>query len=345
MTPPHTSAHSGRLAADAIAVALRAGELLLWPLAFLAPPRQPADAQRLEEIRRTLWRLERGIDVLASDPDALAQALEELAELLDALGPQLIAWIDFIEVLVQEAERNYGTQPGRGDFKRQQVKAAILHLLRDARVDIPRVPGYLEPIFLNVAVGWVSHAVVVLLDRHSLWRPDAPPQPSLRVRAAMPVVRRTSSGVQRLGDWLMRLSWRLVLAANPLAPTIKKAAENVAPTFEDSVEALPGLVVWGTRHRDLVAAFVEVVAVAVNEAEGFLEASGPEKKAYARDLVLVLLEENGFAAADSWAGSLVGWGIDVGIEAAVHLFNKHGRFQHRSERQEVGVRADTATAG
>jgi hypothetical protein len=89
------------------------------------------------------------------------------------------------------------------------------------------------------------------------------------------------------------------------------------------------LLVWVSSRRRTLMVLVEVVSAAVHEAEGYLSLSGPEKKAYARDLVLAVLDELGFAQRTGLLFAIIDSTINSAIEGSVHLFNKRGLFTHR----------------
>jgi hypothetical protein len=66
----------------------------------------------------------------------------------------------------------------------------------------------------------------------------------------------------------------------------------------------------------------------VQEIEGFLEATGPEKKAYAKQVVFEVLGDLGFDSSNFFFSVKVEAGVDMAIDSIVHLFNKRNVFSH-----------------
>lgn len=323
-------------AEDLIDYLVDAGATLLSSSCWLLPGwcHQTGAEDALDErLRLTVWRLERAFATLTSDPRALEQAARELDDLLNQSRLLLIAVADLVETLAQEAEQAYGTQPGRGEFKQLQLKAAVLYLIYGSSLRLQGPPGvissFLTPLLIEALVGWVADLVVGLLNRYQLWKP-APIQPPTR-RLVAHTIWPTSRLLHWLSSRLTDLAWRLVLLQNPLRPVVRQAADSVEATIPGSIDAAVQLVTWMSRHRREVQAFTEIVSIAVNETEGFLSMSGPEKQAYARRLVMLALRENGFSLLDTPLGELVfGKLIDTFIDMVVHIFNKRAHFRHRS---------------
>jgi hypothetical protein len=84
----------------------------------------------------------------------------------------------------------------------------------------------------------------------------------------------------------------------------------------------PQSVVWVAKHGDQVTAVFQWLSEAVLEAESFLTKTGPEKKDYARELVLARLEEIGIPVGEDLFSSILRAIIDNLINATVSLFNK-----------------------
>jgi hypothetical protein len=90
------------------------------------------------------------------------------------------------------------------------------------------------------------------------------------------------------------------------------------------------LLVWVGARRKALMALVDVVSAAVQQAEAYLELSGPEKKTFTRDLVLAVLDELGFEQRTGLLFAIIDSTINSSIEGSVHLFNKRGLFSHSS---------------
>jgi len=238
----------------------------------------------------------------------------------------VVVWVELIEALVQEVEQHYGSAPNRGQLKAREVKAVMRYLLRAERVDVPVVPELLEPIVLDVFVGWTVDAVVLMANDYGLWvETSAPP----RSRWILPR-RWLASLYRRLQQLAVWLFGRLVrpLIPRPAVPRHLRSAveaverEGLILTPQELVRGTLDTLVWIGRHRRQVLAATKVIFESVQEAEEFQTLSGPEKKAYAYDLIFAVLRDMGF---EERAG-LVFAGIDSlvsgGIEAAVAVFNK-----------------------
>jgi len=86
---------------------------------------------------------------------------------------------------------------------------------------------------------------------------------------------------------------------------------------------------WISAHRAQLLAAFELAIVAVEEAEAYIQLSGPDKKAYAEKLILAVLDDLGFQERTGLLFALVNSLISSSIEATVSLFNKRGVFSHR----------------
>jgi hypothetical protein len=147
--------------------------------------------------------------------------------------------------------------------------------------------------------------------------------------------------VVRIGAWLQSLTRRAVLEAHPLSLAATQAVEEIQRTqgasLDGALRKMVNLIGWLGEHRQQVVALVELVAVAVQEAEFFSELSGPEKKTYARYLVIAFLEDVGLIESEtSLLYFVIERFLDWLIDAVVSIFNKRAEsFGHR--RAPVGV--------
>ena len=98
---------------------------------------------------------------------------------------------------------------------------------------------------------------------------------------------------------------------------------------EQLFKGIADVMVWIGTHGKQLIAFTELINAAVHEAEGFLVLSGPEKKAYARDLIFAVLDDAGFALHNGLIYGIMNALVDSAIEAVVHIFNKRGVFIHK----------------
>ena len=284
-----------------------------------------ADIQAVRQLLRTA--MAEGVD------RDLAEALDFLAKHAEQIKRATIVWIDLIEVLVQDAERRYGSQPKNGDKKAADVKEVVRYLLRDRAFAIPDIPPYLQAVIVDVAVDWSIDVLVRIANRYGLWTEGTVPKPpSLFLRFR-----------RWVGREFVRLFGYVLLLVNRIRRALQRPVV-VSPEVQAAMEAVrregliisqaevfhgvSDLVVWVSARRRTLLALVEVAATAVQEAEGFLHMSGPEKAAYARDLVLAVLEELGFDERSGLLFAIIDATVTTAIDGAVHLFNKRGLFSH-----------------
>lgn len=298
----------------------------------------------VEQARRSAWILRRFYEEATRDNFA-EEALREFRLLIPS-GVQaarfFVVWIDLVETLCQEAERVYGTKSGQGPYKATQVKAAMIHLLLDKEnFDIPKVPNFLEPIIVEAFVNIFIDIVVKLLNRDKIWMPAPPgPVPSRNLIAGM------ITGLMRFGKWVMKLApmvrfgawirkvslWA-ILKGNPLTPAVKRQVERIenleGPSITEVLRRIEHLIKWMIDHRSNIVALIELVSVAAQEAESFIELSGSDKKIYARELILAFLEDYDIIRTQL-AYIITEWVLDWAIDSVVRIFNKRGAFQQRT---------------
>jgi hypothetical protein len=316
-----------------------------------APAADPASdtERRVRELRRraraTAWRIRRMHDDAAGN-----EFLHQLGIQLVRLAPTgedarcaIVAWTRLVERIVQEAERQYGSERGRGAFKAAQVRAALLLLLLDEQqVTIPHVPPFVGTLFISVAIDWTVDSVVAILNQNDLWVGAAEAAPARRDWLSRIVggLTRIARSLQRaaivvaVGNWLQGIIRRLLLAQHPLHPALRDAVESVRREGMPDISAFAvrwrDLAIWAAQHRREFVALVELVALAVQEAELFFELPGADKKVYARELMLAALEEYEIVDRDSPFEFAIIWMIDEVIEAVVPLFHDRGLFVHRT---------------
>jgi len=118
----------------------------------------------------------------------------------------------------------------------------------------------------------------------------------------------------------------VVLSPEPQGAIEAVEKEGMIAQPGDVIRQVMDLIVFVGEHAKQVKAGFQVILTAVQEAERFRSLSGPEKKEYATNLILAVLEEVGFVEFDGLLGAVIEALISSGIEAAVHLFNKHEVF-------------------
>jgi hypothetical protein len=299
---------------------------------------QPAETDLDRRVRLTVWRMRRLLGRAGgdgSDDGDLVTLLHQLSQHSGEIEAAVVVWLRLIEVLVQDTERRHGSAPGRGKMKAAEVEDVIRYLLRERW----RLPPDLEvwrPIIVDVVADWSIASIVQVVNRYDLW---VDVTPSGRQPVAARLVAALGGALRILVRPLAALANRLSAVLHPprrLRPELEAAILAVVPDGGPGPDGGPDLlggvlsaVRWAGTHRPQVLAGVELVFSAVNEAETYVSMSGPEKKAYARALVLAVLgdlsteDRTGllFAIIYSLTGSF--------IEAAVDLFHRRGAFVHR----------------
>ena len=310
--------------------------LMAWK--FGSPQDKSAALTRLRShAQSVVWQARRTVEAVGG-----AGLLDDFIELLEKIAPNrqeivnaLKAWVNLVEVLVQDAEQEYGTARGRGKEKAEQVKAALVHIAVDRPgLSIPDVPDFLIPIIVETGVNWAINAIVLILNNNSLWEPAIERPPMRRsifaklIRALFAFGRwiRRLAPLARVSEWLRKATTRLVLIAYPLKPDVRIAVERIETTagasIEDVLKRGVAVISWTDEHSKQVIALIEVIPFAVQEAEFFGGLSGPEKKVYARELIIAFLKEIGIIDDEtSLTFHLIDSFLDWGIDAVVGMFN------------------------
>jgi hypothetical protein len=324
-----------RLGQDLVTLAVRLGGVLLCPALTLPQLSNDPDNAATHRMRVAVLRLEREFATLTRDPNKFERSLLELGRLIVAFGPALVDWVDFIETLAQEATRQYGTEGGRGAFKRAQIQAVILQLARQSQNGLGSSALFLEPFIVDIWAGSTADFIVSLLNRYQLWDPAAPVRPARGRRAVIATVQPAQQILNRLSRWLQSAAWWIVLRLNPLTPRMQQELDRANPDLRRAIAAVPDLLLWLQQNKSELQATVQIAATAVNEAEaaGLLSMTGEQKQEYARDLILAFLDDAGFADLDvGLVRAIASATIDVVIDCIVGLFNKRGVLRHHRTR-------------
>ncbi len=289
--------------------------------------------------------------------DDFTAALSEIVQHSDEIQKSFLASINLVGVLTHAAERR-DPRSGRGWLKKQEVKAAFRYLFRKAdKFEIPKVPGYLRPYVIDIAVDLSIDFVVEISNKHELWEQPGERPGSVQTGDLLEPL--WTSFMEGLGEtlcWLTKVTqpiwgrilqffgflWEALQQRTVLTPELKKALDDAdrAGLVEQKragVGRAEQLVVWVGDHRDQLKAFFELVSEAVQITETLFSSSksGPEKKGYARDLIMSTLKALG-SPLGSGLFSLIAKGIiDSLIDAAVQLFNsfpeKKPAFEHKKK--------------
>lgn len=320
-----------RAAAEVGATYLRVLVTLLLPgRRGRAPAADELTPEQIERIHVTVWRLQNAIEELTQARGVvdLRAALTSLSFLAREFADQIIGWIDVIDTLIDEAERQYGTQAGRGAYKVYQLKGALLYMARREGFALPIVPGFVQPFVFDHFATIIADFIVAHLNDNALWNFDAlPRRPSgWRARVSGPLSYRLGKLFEFLAKFLVGVAWRIVLSSFHLSPRMRAAVDRLRPNVSDTMKALASLEQFVVKNPNYVRAAARVLSIAVQQAETFAHLSGPQKQVYARELILAFLEQNGLVDPSGlWREIVAAW-IDLAINATVALFNRRRLF-------------------
>jgi hypothetical protein len=285
--------------------------------------------------------------------DDFTAALREIVEHRDEIQKSFLASINLVGVLTHAAERQ-DPRSGRGWLKKQEVKAAFRYLLKADKFEIPQVPDYLRPYVIDVAVDVSIDFVVEISNKHVLWDP-AERSESVRTGDLLePVWTSIREGLGETLCWLAKVTqpiwgrivqffaflWEALGQRTVLTPELRKVlyeADRAGLVKQKTagVERAQKLVVWVGDHRDQLKALFELISEAVHVTETLFSSSksGPEKKAYARDLIMSTLRALGSPLGRGLFSLIAEAIVDSLIDAAVQLFNsfpeKEPAFRHK----------------
>lgn len=280
-----------------------------------------------ERIRESLLRIRRDLGQIH-----VAELVDDMARLFDEAfgGPEgfvrtIRAWADLVDSVVMETEREFGSESGRGAYKKRTVKGAMLYMVSRSDVDIPRVPAFLEPLVWDVLFDALIDIVARLINRNDLWE-DVKLKPSLRARVFLGA-QGGGSLLEGLVRWLTKVAWKIVFAASPVPARVKKAVDDYLLVNPQPVRTIVIVGAWITSHAQTLAVLSDLVSVMVVEAQVVVHATDEEKKAYARDLVLAFIDQEvGLPDRGTLRYRLLVTVIEMGIEVVVMLFEKHNFF-------------------
>lgn len=329
---PHTMMEATR------GISRAAVELVAFPFTLLGVVLPAERSTRREELRSNISEIRRLLNTAIEEglDRELAGVLDFLARHSEQIQRAVVVWIDLIDVLVQSAEKRYGSTQGMGELKAAEVKEVVRHLMRDRKFDIPNVPRFLEPVIIDLLVDWTVDVVVLMANRYGLWVEKGTETASRSLFTILWL--RLRRRVRLLFLYLIWLYGRIRQSLQRpvvIRPEVKAAIEAVEReglivNQGQLFRGVADLIVWVSARRRALMVLVELVSAAVQEAESYLTLSGPQKKAYARDLVLAVLDELGFEQRTGLLFAIIDSTIHSSIEASVHLFNKRGLFSRGS---------------
>ena len=333
-----------RLSFSAVDSLVASSQTIVQALIWRSPPSRPS-AMASDELANLSQLVHLFHSAVGEEGPELIAILNAFTVNRDQLQRTAIAWLDLIEVLVQTSEARYGSAPGMGKIKTEDVKRTLLYLLESGRFSIPNVPQPLATLVVDSVAEWAIDVIVLQANSYDLWETSSADAGAanrwwqMLRRAGWTVVLKLANLAALAINWV-----RDVLRPRPaLSPALKAALDAVEReasivSEQNLIGQCSRLFVWiGSRRATLVNA-TELVFGAVQEAETVLAMPGPEKKELASSLIWGVLQEMGFMPEPGILQSIIESAIDLLIETAVHFFNKHGAFRHGAD-QAVGVLA------
>lgn len=291
--------------------------------------RRGQDSKEQEQIRVELWRM-LGLLRTAMGPgmaEELGAMLRSLAADSDQIERGIAAWIGLIEILVQGSERQ--RPEGGGRLKKAEVKSAMHDILSSGRFKLPSIPRYLQPIILDFFVDWSIDALVSAANGYQLWDHQQPAPLSFRT-FVNGLLNRALQAARPLLEWLAGLAAGVYARLRywaPLTPELRAALDKVErdgliTNKQQLMRRKTELVIFIGQHGQQVTALFQLVFEAVREAEFISELSGPQKKDYAINLIMEVLEEIGFPVDSPLFSAIARAVVSGAIESALNVFKR-----------------------
>lgn len=278
-------------------------------------------------LERDAWQLSAAFQEISA-ASGTRHAMRDLSAVLRAATGRVVTLVELVDTLTDEAERLYGTASGRGEYKREQVKAALLYAARRGGYDVPFVPSFLEPLLFSIGADLLIDFTVAQVNQNALWNEAAlPSQPAkLRHRLTPPLLFGLRRWVERLSALLAGLSWRLVIGANRLSPSMRAVVDRLAAPDREMLRRLAALRDFLRSNPRLMAAFATIFSIGTQQAELLRSLTGSQKQAYVRELVMIALRRNGLAGVSPLWDRVVEGLVTFGIDATVAIFNRRRLF-------------------
>jgi hypothetical protein len=275
--------------------------------------------------------------------EALGNVIRNLAAHSDQIEGAVVVWVRLIEVLVQNAERSGAS----GKLKKSDVKAAAHYLIQDRKLDVPQVPFFLQAVILDFVVDWLIEVIVEETNQYGLWT-EEPPEPTSFMSIVRMAVKRVMNWCRPILEFLARAAARIAVVfryTEPLTPEVKLALEAVERQGflldkRDAMRIGVETAVFIGQHGEQVIAIFRLAFEAVRDAERFSEMSGPEKKQYAEDVILTVLDDLGFPVDNGVIGAIIRSLTGAAIESAVDIFSRREpEFFHHHPETAAGLPA------
>jgi hypothetical protein len=287
----------------------------------LRRPRISAQTEReIDEMARSLaWRIRRVFDALA-EPGVKEAIAGDFAAIAPAAAV-VHGWVELVSKVVRQVEARWG--PGTGALKARVAHAAILRMVHDSRIHIEGVPDALEPLAYDYVIRTSIEAIVALYNANDLWAPGVGSGRTMVLAAPVRLWARVRAAIDK---WLEGQAWKFILRANRLPPEVEvelvgavnpAMVEVVRRGFAAALRLTAGIGVSGP----FVRAMMEVVSVAVRDAEVMSGWKGSVKRAYATKLLLSMMEEFDWLPQGAWYGGMLEWMLGMAIDITVERLN------------------------
>jgi hypothetical protein len=298
--------------------------------------------QQAEELYRDSWRLRRDLDAIFTDAvrSELVRVIQGIEANREIYRRSFLAWLDLIEDLCLDAERDLG--PGTGPIKLRRVKAAMFHLLYRSveNVDLPGIPSYVEPLVLNLGIRWSIEFVITLVNSpdpdRSLWRYTSPqgalsipqrwwltrPDPWKRL-----VKRKDALAewlVEAVVNWLLRppkLSRSLQRKVDAIVHTWDEYATDGRPPIQQLAETAFAALEWVGTHGDQVRAAIDAISIVVHWTAEFADLTREQRIDLIKDTLIVYFEED-LGVSGPYFRFVLRLAIDFTVDSIFHLYRK-----------------------
>ena len=291
-----------------------------------------------QELIAAIRRIKRDLDEFLTDDvrHDLRELLEHIDRNRDRYRDAVLLWIDLLEEISHLMESEYGNQTG--PLKMRNVRAAAYYLIRGfvGNSPLPHVPAFLRPIVLELSIRWTVEFLVVLdksddIPRPELWQNVQAPQRSEVLSAEVKFFGWWEKWLEVLATWILgwflkppRLSGKLRVKVDAILAQWQKRNEETDTTpLERTVGVVFRTTTWIGEHAKEVKAFVDLIAVAVVEANKLANLSRNQRIAVIKEVIVILVEDDLGISGPLW-GEIIRLLVDVMGDAIERAFEKRG---------------------
>jgi hypothetical protein len=250
--------------------------------------RKPWNRQRM---RLLFWKLRRAYELSVK-----SGAIEELGKVFSHLANSgvgvvelVLAWVDLIETVIQETEARFSSRPGGGAQKKAYVKSVLIELISRSKV-AKAAPDLFTTWVIWAGVDIAVDAIVRIINDRALWADDDDTAPQDANSWFRRLGRRIAVFLLNVFAWLYTRQLQRV----ELSPAVQQSVDRVLADHPIDpmrlIDDVRGLLDWLGKHREEILAVVDLVTAATEQVEVFISLSGPEKQAYARDLIVTFVD-------------------------------------------------------